>query len=235
MHPTTKAVSKKLLPVYDKPMIYCPLSTLMLAGIREILIITTQRDLPRFQALLGNGQHLGLELHYEVELSQLNGLATSFVIGAKFLDGHPAALALGDNIFYGHDLFSVLNAATNREQGATIFACRVANPQSYCVVIRQKDSDGQWQAVSLQEKPAEPVSNEVVPGLYFYDAQVVELVKHIQPSPRGELDITELNRLYLEAGDLKVELMSRGLTWLDIDTWESLHESGSYIRAMEKR
>ena len=235
MHPITQVVRKKLLPVYDKPMIYYPLSTLMLAGIREILIITTPRDFSRFEALLGDGKHLGLELHYAVEPSQLVGIAQSFVIGANFLDGHPAALVLGDNLFYGHDLMGLLDAANNREQGATIFAYRVADPEHYCVVGRQKDSDGEWKVMSLEEKPVKPVSNEAVPGLYFYDAQVVDRVRQVRPSPRGELEITELNRLYLEAGELQVELMGRGLTWLDMSTCDSLHEAASYIRTIEKR
>lgn len=234
LRPITQVVSKQLLPVYDKPMIYYPLSTLMLAGIREVLIISTPRDLISFQELLGNGTHMGLELQYAVQQTP-DGLAQAFQIGANFLDGHPAALVLGDNLFYGHDLFGVLDAATSREHGATIFAYRVADPQRYGVVGWHKGSDGERRVVSLEEKPAEPVSNYAVTGLYFYDTQVLERARQVRPSARGELEITDLNRLYLEAGELHVELLGRGLTWLDMGTCDSLHEAGSYIRAMEKR
>lgn len=234
LHPITQAVSKQLLPVYDKPMIYYPLSTLMLAGIREILIISTSQDLARFQDLLGDGSCWGLELSYAAQPSP-DGLAQAFLIGASFLGERPAALVLGDNLFYGHELSFALSAATQREHGATVFAYRVVDPERYGVVGWQKGADGERRVVSLEEKPQCPASNYAVTGLYFYDAQVVERARQVRPSSRGELEITDLNRMYLDAGELQVELMGRGMTWLDTGTCDSLHEAGSYIRTLEKR
>ena len=229
-HPITQATSKQLLPVYDKPMIYYPLSTLMLAGIREILVISTPHDLPRFRELLGDGSAWGVVLSYAEQPSP-DGLAQAFLIGDRFLDGHPAALILGDNLFYGHDLVLGLDAATSRGAGATVFAYRVADPERYGVV----GFDGDRRVVSLEEKPQRPASNYAVTGLYFYDEQVVELARQVRPSPRGELEITDLNRLYLDSGQLHVELLGRGMAWLDTGTCDSLHEAGSYIRTLEKR
>ncbi len=234
LHPITQCVSKQLLPVYDKPMIYYPLSTLMLAGIGEIMIISTPQDLPRFQELLGNGSRWGIQLSYAEQPSP-DGLVQAFLIGTDFLGDRPAALVLGDNLFYGHELSSGLQSAAQREHGATVFAYRVVDPERYGVVGWQKGINGERQVVSLEEKPERPASNYAVTGLYFYDAQVVELAKRVQPSPRGELEITDLNRMYLEAGELQVELMGRGMAWLDTGTCDSLHEASSYIRTLEKR
>jgi len=215
-------------------MIYYPLSTLMLAGIREILVITTPHDLPLFRELLSDGARWGLELQYAQQPSP-DGLAQAFLIGADFLAGHSAALVLGDNLFYGHDLIVGLQAATSRERGATVFAYRVADPQRYGVVGWRQCVNGDRHVVSLVEKPSKPASNFAVTGLYFYDQEVVHHARQVRPSPRGELEITDLNRLYLEAGELQVELMGRGIAWLDTGTCDSLHEAGSYIRTLEKR
>ena len=230
LHPITQAVSKQLLPVYDKPMIFYPLSTLMLAGLREVLIITTPHDQAAFQRLLGDGSAWGMTIQYAVQPSP-DGLAQAFLIGADFLSGAPAALVLGDNLFHGHDLVPQLQSSNGGDEGATVFAYPVRDPERYGVV----EFAGDGRVVGIEEKPSKPRSRYAVTGLYFYDDTVVERARQVQPSPRGELEITDLNRQYLEEGLLRVELMGRGMAWLDTGTCDSLHEASSYIRTLEHR
>lgn len=230
LYPITMAVSKQLLPVYDKPMIYYPLSVLMLAGIQDILIISTPQDIGRFEELLGDGQRWGLNLQYKVQPSP-DGLAQAFLLGEAFLDGHPAALVLGDNIFFGHDLHHLLQDANNQQHGATVFSYHVHDPERYGVV----EFNDNKQAISIEEKPTQPKSNFAVTGLYFYDADVVAHAKTIQPSARGELEITDLNKIYLERGTLRVQTMDRGYAWLDTGTHDSLRDAGTFVAMIQKR
>ena len=230
LHPATLAISKQLLPVYDKPMVYYPLATLMLAGIRDILIISTPQDTPRFESLLGDGSRWGLNISYCVQRSP-DGLAQAFILGRNFVGSHPSALVLGDNIFYGHDFAGLLQRAGARQSGATVFAYHVTDPERYGVV----QFDANKRALSIEEKPNQPKSNYAVTGLYFYDQQVCDIAASIQPSARGELEITTVNAHYLAQGQLDVEIMGRGYAWLDTGTHDSLMEAGQFIATLEKR
>jgi glucose-1-phosphate thymidylyltransferase len=230
LFPLTIAVSKQLMPVYDKPMIYYPLSALMLSGIREVLVISTPQDLPLFKRLLGDGSEIGMKLEY-AEQPKPDGLAQAFLIGADFIGNSPCTLILGDNLFYGHDLVSAFGAANARAKGATIFGYHVANPEAYGVV--EFSSDGK--VLSLEEKPANPKSNHAIPGIYFYDGDVVSYARRLRPSARGELEITDLNRLYLEAGLLHAEILGRGTAWLDTGTHDSLLDAAEFVHVIENR
>lgn len=230
LHPATLAISKQLLPVYDKPMIYYPLTTLMLAGIRDILIISTPQDTPRFEQLLGDGSNWGLNISYAVQASP-DGLGQAFIIGEDFIGNDLSALVLGDNIYHGHDFNELLKSAMLRQDGASVFAYHVTDPERYGVV----EFDTEGKAISLEEKPLQPKSNYAVTGLYFYDQDVVEMAKSIKPSPRGELEITDLNRLYMEKGKLSVEIMGRGYAWLDTGTHDSLLQASHFIATLEHR